>query len=852
MAKYKRRAEWVWRKRTFSFNPDRAEAMLSKFREEANRYLYFRRTFDIKDDVRQAVIDVSADGRYQLFVNGQLVGRGPARCSSSWQYYDSYDIQPYLHSGRNVIAALVHSYGRNCSWYELPQWEAATAFGCGGWFVQGTVITSTGDETLLDTNESWCYLVSEAWKRDTPNGQLGFTEEYNAGKAPKNWQAVDFDDSAWDSAQILRARGWWGSNDIVPFPVMVKRDIPYLIEEIHWPASVVRYGEVQNATDANSLADAFQKETINDLDQCKITNVEAILQEEGEAEILTTADRSISVVLDFGKTEAGRVCFDLHGPPGAVVDFCYTERLQPDGRVQAPPWGDNHVYAHRVILSEDPLKWEMFDWGGFRYLQVTFRNCLEPLRVKWIAVNFTSYPVGHRGQFECSDELLNQIYKISGYTLQCCMHDSYEDCPSREQRQWTNDQYVHLMSNYGLFGDPHLARKLLVQVAQSQRQDGQVMMCAPGDFAVTDAFNMPEFTLHWIMSIPQYVRYTGDSDIIRELYPSVVKGLAWFEQHLDEDHLLNEVPGVLWIDWAEIDKKGQLTELNARFVGCLRIAAEFAERLGIRCDAERFSQLADTVSEAINKYLWDEERGIYVDTRRGGVQSRRVSQESNTAVMFFGVAPQERWPHILDYILDEDRLALTAWSVDHAKDYAVRPQLDEEVNVVMQQAFYMHFLHTVLAGLGRFEDIVQNIRCHWGPQVKADVTTWWEAWELIPVHSLCHAFACTPGFDLPSYMLGVTPLTEGFGRFRVAPQPADLRWAKGVFPSIKGDISVSWQWNNKKLEISLEVPAGTEAEVVLPRIEGMELRTVEMDGEVVTGTTFSLEPGAHQFVASYT
>ena len=122
--------------------------------------------------------------------------------------------------------------------------------------------------------------------------------------------------------------------------------------------------------------------------------------------------------------------------------------------------------------------------------------------MKWVAVNFTSYPVAYRGKFECDDALLNNIYGISGYTLQCCMLDSYEDCPSREQRQWTNDQYVHLMSNYGLFGDDLLARQLLVQVEQSQRQDGQVMMCAPGDFAVTDNFNMPGFTLHWIMSIP--------------------------------------------------------------------------------------------------------------------------------------------------------------------------------------------------------------------------------------------------------------------------------------------------------------------------------------------------------------
>ena len=559
-------------------------------------------------------------------------------------------------------------------------------------------------------------------------------------------------------------------------------------------------------------------------------------------------------MFDFRKTETGRVCFQVDGPTGAVIDFRYSERLSPDGRPDKRPWGsEGEVYAqtHRVTLAGGPLSWELFDYAGFRYLQLTIRNSPTPLTIGQVGVNFSTYPVGERGRFESSDALLNDIYRISGYTLQCCMHDSYEDCPSREQRQWTNDQYIHLLANYGLFGDPQLARKLLVQVAQSQRADGQVMMCAPGDFSATNHMNMPEFTLHWIMSVGQYVRYTGDAALVHELYPTIVKGLGWFERHLDNDDLLDDVPGVLWVDWAEMDKVGQHTELNARYVGCLRIAADFARRLGYSRDVTLFNAMADRVAAAINAHLWDEGRGVYVDARRvaapgrEGVQGRRVSQASNLAAMYFDVAPVGRWDRILSYILDERRLRMT-----NALGVYGKVAFDDECEVILAHAFYQHFLHAVLARSGRVAEIAPNMRHLWGPQAQAGVSTWWEAWEVEPAHSLCHAFMCAPGYDLPTFVLGVSPLEDGFKSFRIIPQPAGLAWARGVLPAICGDIPVEWACEDGTFRLSAGVPAGTQAEIVLPYLDGRAPASVMLDGASVSGALW-VGPGEHRVSAQY-
>lgn len=858
MQLFERRAEWIWRRRGLSKLPFSGEA--PPYEEETNRYVYFRKAFQLESPVIRATIYASADGRYQLFINGQLVGRGPARCSPAFQTVDPYpspwsghtsDLTPYLRPGRNVVAALVHSYGRPTAWYELPQWEQARAFGCGGFFLQGDVVTTAGT-VRLDTDSSWRYLLAEAWQRDTPGCSLGFVEVYDARRAPQGWMEADFDDSTWDMAEVLRVPARNFAGDVVPFPMLVPRDIPPLFEEVRFPQAVLSCGEVINAPETATVSEQLAREAIGELNRCRVKDIEALLADEGEAEIATADGRSVSVVIDFGEIVSGRVRFDLDGPAGARVDFTYGERLEPDGRVRMNvgiPGFDDTPQAHRYVLRDGPQTWEQFEWAGFRYLQFTCRDCSRPLRVRSVSVNSTTYPVTERGRFACSDELLNRLWQVGANTLRLCMHDAYEDCPSREQRQWVGDAYVQMLVNFAAFGDSRLAARLLRQVAQSQQPDGLTMMAAPGDFAASSFLNIPDFCLYWVLELGRYVEYTGDTAIVGELYPSLLKAIAWFERHLDEEHLLADVPHWVFIDWAELDKRGQVTALNAQFVVALRTAARLIELADVASQAVvgHYRRLADRIAASINGLLWDEARGVYVDARHHGVQSRRVSQQANAMVIAFDVAPPERWQRILLYILDDERLVLTRTGDADTTEVP----FDEEQNVVMAQPFCMHHLHRALSKAGLYSELLDNIRRRWGAMVQDGETTFRETWQLHDITSKCHAWAATPTFDLSSEVLGVTPGTPGFGRVRIAPQPADLAWAEGCFPTPHGDVRVTWQRADGRFELSVEVPEGTEAEVMLPESHDGSWQRVELDGQVAARGALLLGSGVHRVSAYY-
>ena len=114
-----------WTARWIAVEPppaaDPATAMLFGGGQAGFSRCLFRREFELDELPPSARARVSADSRYVLYVNGAEVGRGPARSQPSRQRYDSWDLTPYLHEGRNVVAALVTYYGKATSfWMPAP------------------------------------------------------------------------------------------------------------------------------------------------------------------------------------------------------------------------------------------------------------------------------------------------------------------------------------------------------------------------------------------------------------------------------------------------------------------------------------------------------------------------------------------------------------------------------------------------------------------------------------------------------------------------------------------------------------------------------------------------------------
>ncbi|HLL04429.1 MAG TPA: family 78 glycoside hydrolase catalytic domain [Myxococcaceae bacterium] len=806
-----RRADWIWRQRPPLPPPLITLVTYRRPEEERNRFVYFRKTLTLPARPTGSAFHVSADGRYQLWVNGQRVGRGPSRCDPAEQSYDTYELTPYLREGPNLIAVLAHTYGRAMSWYQPPRYEHAALLGLGGLFVQGDIHLADGSTARVDTDASWRYLEGDAWERQTPVGGVGFSEVYDASREPVGWQSnLALDESGWGPAAVLREVNDPYAPPIIPFPRMVPRQIAQLVEGWRVPARLHRIAEVVESAESRSLAARLADEPLRPLEQCQVSGPP---QAQAELVVRTAPGRAVALVWDFGEIVPGRPCFELTAAAGTIIDVAYSERVKDD-RVETHEAAFDFFAQNvdRFIAREGRQQWERFEWTGARYLQLTVRQASGPVTLHTVGLNTVAYPVEPRGAFTCSDPLLQRIWTAGQATLHRCMSDGYMDCPQREQRQFVGDAYVSALLNSVTFANHELTAQLLRQVAQSQRPDGMTHMATTADTAEGQLGPISDYCLYWMMSVREYVRDTGDVALAEELFPAVEKALGWFIKRLDSDGLLSDVPHWIFVDWATVDRRGQSTVLNAQFHHTLETSAELAELTGAHRQAHAWRQLADRVKAALNTLLWDEARGVYVDSRLGGSRGRRVSQHSNAMCVAYGLAPRERWTRILDYVMDPQRVKLTSTGMFLMMLQGV-PPFDEERDVALAQPFFMHHVHRALVKAGRFEQLLANIRERWGVMVERGPTLW-ELWQ--PIGSECHAWAGTPTYDLSRELLGVTPLKDGFSQVRIAPRLVDLEWLRGRYPTPRGELEVSLERRQGQLHLEVKAPPSVTVELVPP------------------------------------
>ena len=76
-------------------------------------FVAFRKTFPLVTQPKAAELRIFADLRYQLWVNGRYVVRGPVRFDPQAPQFDVVDIAVYLQPGMNSLAVMVLSRANN-------------------------------------------------------------------------------------------------------------------------------------------------------------------------------------------------------------------------------------------------------------------------------------------------------------------------------------------------------------------------------------------------------------------------------------------------------------------------------------------------------------------------------------------------------------------------------------------------------------------------------------------------------------------------------------------------------------------------------------------------------------------
>ncbi|MBQ8429513.1 MAG: hypothetical protein IJX30_05415 [Clostridia bacterium] len=152
---------------------------------------------------------------------------------------------------------------------------------------------------------------------------------------------------------------------------------------------------------------------------------------------------------------------------------------------------------------------------GCRYLEL---HSKEPIRLEYAGVLLQEYPVSV-GQVRIEDEFDRWMYDVSVKSLQLCMLEHYMDCPWREQNLYAFDSRNQILFGYYAFTDKNAkyVRSNLELYGKSKLVDGLFPICAPCGIH----FSIPSFALHYFLELKEYVEYTQDTTLAKELFPKL-------------------------------------------------------------------------------------------------------------------------------------------------------------------------------------------------------------------------------------------------------------------------------------------------------------------------------------------
>jgi alpha-L-rhamnosidase len=511
------------------------------------------------------------------------------------------------------------------------------------------------------------------------------------------------------------------------------------------------------------------------------------------------------LIVDFGQNMVGRLRIRVSGAAGQTVTLRHAEVLQ-DGELATGPLRTAKATDRYTLAGEAPETWApAFTVHGFRYAEIT--GWPGPFDPTDVVAEVLHSDLERTGTFEASDPRVNRLHENVVWSMRGNVVDLPTDCPQRDERLgWTGDLQVFAPTATYLYDSAGFLTSWLRDLAAEQRRLGVTPPIVP---AVTSGATTPAagwgdaaVTVPWVL----YQRY-GDIEVLRRQFPSMV---AWLDQVAGitgSRRIWNS--GFQYGDWLDPLAPPERPEesrtypeivATAYFAHSARIVAEVASLLGYHQEAARFLTLADEIRRAFHHE--------YV------AASGRLLSDSATA---YALALQF---DLLDG--ENERRHAAGRLAAIVRDNRFRIPTGFLGTPLITEALSANG-HADVA----YRLLLQTEAPSWLYAVAMGATTIWERWDsLRPDGSLNpsgmtsfnhYAFGAVADW-LHRVVAGLAPAAPGYRRIRVAPQPPrhGLTSASTALRTPYGVASTGWHIENDELFVTIVIPVGATADIVLP------------------------------------
>ncbi len=401
--------------------------------------------------------------------------------------------------------------------------------------------------------------------------------------------------------------------------------------------------------------------------------------------------------------------------------------------------------------------------------------------------------------FICSDSILNMVWDLCKHSIKATSFCGVYIDGDRERLPYEADAYVNQLSHYAVDAEYSMARRTIDHVI----------------------FN-PTWPTEWILLTPiiawyDYL-YSGDNSLLeRHVKHLEAKCLTAL---MDSTGLISTKTGLLSpdvyksihfkgkqirdiIDWPRSGAEGIEKEyggetdgyersvynsaVNAYHYRALCAIKDIAKALGDEDLAYRYSVLANNLLERFNNVFFDDGHHRYIDA----IGHNHSSLHANIFPVAFGMVDNEEKKNVANYIKTRG-MACSVYGSQFLLDALYDCNEDEAA----------------------LKLLASTSKRSWYNMIRIGSTITTEAWDDVfkPNQDWNHAWGAAAANIISRKLMGVEPLTPGFARMRIKPQPASLTSASITVPTISGPVYVDYNVGR----LTVEIPANTEAEVWLP------------------------------------
>lgn len=628
-----------------------------------NSYVAFRKTFSLDEVPEEAVANIAAESKYYLWMNEELAVFDGASKRGATPYDGFYEQIDLADYLKQGENTLVIlvSYNGRGGNSSVDPGKAGLLFE-----MQAGDVTVVSDSSFK-ANRLRAYrnkgLLGADWPNYSQSSMLAeWNVYYDARESVGDYTASDFDDSSWENATVVAEAGGQPFNDTYLSVI-----------------PLMKFDEEYTFLESEYIGQKLTQDTI--------------------------------ITIDLPENMQFSPYFELTAESSGLRFTYYTNTLTSQG---IDSFRDDYVTAG------GEQTYESLPWRSGSQLIIE-----APAGITFTKIGYrrSGYDSERSGSFVTENEDVNTLWEKAVNTLLICMRDTYMDCPERERSPYIGDAANQIGETFYSLDENSWAmtKKTILNIIGWTKTDNCIPLRSPS-LATNEN---PVQTLNFLVSVYEYLLYTGDEDTVRLFYPVAVNYLKLWNLN-DDGSIVYRDGTFMWVDWGD----GADAEVlqNCWYYYALSSTQKLAKALGISSDEAFFTERIQKVAAGFAKFK-----------KQGGYSSGTAYDDrANAMAVVSGLADEDMYDEILNVL---------------TTTYGASPYMEK-------------FVEEALCLMSEYDACLTRMLTRYQPMIDDKDSTLWELWEK-DAGTINHGWTGGSLTVLSKYFGGISPESAGYGSYSI-------------------------------------------------------------------------------------